>query len=171
MIDVIRQKLQKARKNKDSLESEFQDLEEKLREIEKGLFTVEGEIGVLLELLKSAGLEDNVEKDRGEFELSKNNTDETIKKPRAQRATKEEMKKRFHAVGGIFFEKGDLTVKELEPLLNEALGYELEAHRQRGILYRYPNVFEPKEEHGIWGLTEEGRDYFSSLNVEDRDSE
>lgn len=169
MINVIRDKLQKARENRDSLEEEYQEVEDKLRELERELSKTEGEIGILLDLLKTAGVVDSNGNVDNVLELSKDKINEASKKPRADRATKEDMKKRLFAVGKIFLENGNLSIKALGPLLKEMLGYELESHRRRGILSSdgTSHLFEKKEEHGIWGLSAEGKAYFESSDLED----
>ena len=171
MAENILKLLQKAREDKDNLDKLFKELEDKIRDVNDQILMKEGEIKAFTAALDALGIETK-DRNNGSFsDLSKNKTNETIKKPRAQRATKEDMKQRYHAVGKIFLEKGDLSVKDLEPLLNEALGYELEPHRQRGILYGSPNIFERKEDHGIWGLTAEGRAYFGAQEADDVETE
>lgn len=164
MAENILKLLKQAIEDKEKLEQTFKEWEDKIRGLNDQILMKEGEIKAYKVAVKTLGISENIEDIELESNLSKDNENEaTKKKPRAQRATKEDMKQRYHAVGRIFLERGDITVKDLEPLLNDALGYELEPHRQRGILYRYPKIFESKEEHGIWGLTGEGRIYFESL--------
>lgn len=171
MAENILHLLQKERENEVALKKEYQKLEEEIKAITEQLLRTEGKIEAYEDLLKATGVVDSYrDSDEAGFS-SKRNGNELPKKIRAQRATKKEMERRYNIVGRIFIEQGDISVKELEPMLDEALGYHLEAHQQRAILYRYPNEFQPKEEHGIWGLTENGRTYFSSLKFDAEDME
>ena len=55
---------------------------------------------------------------------------------RAARATKAEMSHRKKVVALILKDKGDLTPKNLNPMVDEALGKPLEAHHLRAVLRR-----------------------------------
>jgi hypothetical protein len=171
MAENIIHLLQKERENEETLKKEYRKLEEEIKVVTEQLLRIEGKIEAYEDLLKVTGSDDRFGDVDNFSNYSRNNESEFPKKSRASRATKKEMERRYNIVGRIFIEQGDISVKELEPLLDEALGYHLEAHQQRAILYRYPNEFQPKEEHGIWGLSENGRTYFSSLKFDSEDIE
>ena len=64
------------------------------------------------------------------------------KKKRAPRATKVEMDHRKKVVAGILKEKGDMTPKDLNPMVDEILGKPLEPHHLRAVLRRFSMLFE-----------------------------
>ena len=92
------------------------------------------------------------------------------KKKRAARATKAEMSHRKKTVALILKDKGDLTPKDLNPMVDEALGKPLESHHLRAVLRRFSDIFETKKEHGIWGLTEQGHRFCQQFLDEDEDT-
>ena len=92
------------------------------------------------------------------------------KKKRAARATKAEMSHRKKIVALILRDKGDLTPKDLNPLVDEALGKPLEPHHLRAVLRRFSDIFETKKEHGLWGLTEQGYRFCEQFLDEDEDT-
>ena len=92
------------------------------------------------------------------------------KKKRAARATKAEMSHRKKIVALILRDKGDLTPKDLNPLVDEALGKPLEPHHLRAVLRRFSDIFETKKEHGLWGLTEQGYRFCQQFIDEDEDT-
>ena len=92
------------------------------------------------------------------------------KKKRAARATKAEMSHRKKVVALILKDKGDLTPKDLNPMVDEALGKPLEAHHLRAVLRRFDDIFETKKEHGLWGLTEQGYHFCEQFLDEDEDT-
>ena len=94
---------------------------------------------------------------------SKGSTGKSKKKKRAQRATKAEMERRRRIVAEIFFFSGDLTPKDLNPLVDEALGEHMEPHHLRAVLRRFNETFEVRPQHGLWGLTAQGKDEFALL--------
>jgi len=85
------------------------------------------------------------------------------KKKRAQRATKAEMDRRRKIVAEIFFFNGDLTPKDLNPLVDAALGEHMEPHHLRAVLRRFEDTFEVRPQHGLWGLTVKSREEHSIL--------
>jgi hypothetical protein len=85
------------------------------------------------------------------------------KKKRAQRATKAEMERRRKVVAEVFFVRGDLTPKDLKPLVDMALGEPMEPHLLRAVLRRFDNTFGARAEHGLWGLTEAAKEELASF--------
>ncbi len=70
-----------------------------------------------------------------------------------QRTTASGMAERREAVEAMFEQHGDMTPRELLPLVNESLGEELVAHQLRAVLRKFKTQFESrKDQHGIWGL-------------------
>lgn len=70
-----------------------------------------------------------------------------------QRTTASGMAERREAVVALFEQHGDMTPRDLLPLLNEELGEELVAHQLRAVLRKFKKLFESrKDQHGIWGL-------------------
>lgn len=73
--------------------------------------------------------------------------------PPRSRATASSMADRREAVVRVFRTHGDLTPKDLLPLVNDALGEELLAHQLRAVLRKYKKLFESRpDQHGVWGL-------------------
>ena len=93
------------------------------------------------------------------------------KKKRAARATKAEMVLRKKVVAGVLKEKGDMTPKDLNPIVDTVLGKPLEPHHLRAVLRRFSDIFETKKEHGLWGLTEFGRRFCEEISEEEDTSE
>ena len=92
------------------------------------------------------------------------------KKKRAARATKAEMEHRKKVVVRILKKRGDMTPKDLNPLVDEVLGKPLEAHHLRAVLRRFTKIFEAKEEHGLWGLTQQGHALYEKISDEEEDT-
>ena len=92
------------------------------------------------------------------------------KKKRAARATKVEMSHRKKVVALILKDKGDLTPKDLNPMVDDSLGKPLESHHLRAVLRRFSDIFETKKEHGLWGLTEQGYQFCEQFIDEDEDT-
>jgi len=70
-----------------------------------------------------------------------------------QRTTASGMAERRKTVVAIFEEHGDMTPRDLLPLVNAELGEELVAHQLRAVLRKFKDLFESrKDQHGIWGL-------------------
>lgn len=73
--------------------------------------------------------------------------------PVRARATASSMADRRDVVVEIFERHGDMSPRDLLPLVNTALGEELLAHQLRAVLRKYKAVFESRaDQHGIWGL-------------------
>ena len=94
-----------------------------------------------------------------------------MKKKRAARATKAEMEHRKKVIVRILKQKGDMTPKDLNPIVDEALGKPLERHHLRAVLRRFTEIFEAKKDHGFWGLTLQGRTYYEDITEEEDTSE
>ena len=63
------------------------------------------------------------------------------------------MAERRDAVVAMFEQHGDMTPRDLLPLLNDHLGEELVAHQLRAVLRKFKMLFESRaDQHGIWGL-------------------
>jgi hypothetical protein len=92
------------------------------------------------------------------------------KKKRAARATKAEMSLRKKVVAGVLKEKGDMTPKDLNPLVDSILGKPLESHHLRAVLRRFSDIFETKKEHGLWGLTEQGHRFCEEMSDDEEDT-
>lgn len=72
-----------------------------------------------------------------------------------QRTSASGMAERRDAVVAMFKAHGDMTPRELLPLVNVELGEELVSHQLRAVLRKYKRLFESrKDRHGIWGLIE-----------------
>ena len=70
-----------------------------------------------------------------------------------QRTTASGMAERRDAVVAVFEAHGDMTPRDLLPLVNEELGEELVAHQLRAVLRKFKKLFESRpDQHGIWGL-------------------
>ena len=70
-----------------------------------------------------------------------------------QRTTASGMAERREAVEAMFEKHGDMTPRDLLPLVNEVLGEDLVAHQLRAVLRKFKPLFESrKDQHGIWGL-------------------
>ncbi|MBM76080.1 MAG: hypothetical protein CMK59_11820 [Proteobacteria bacterium] len=104
-------------------------------------------------------------------QVSSKNSVKPKKKKRAQRATKAEMERRRKMVAEIFFLNGDLTPKDLNPLVDAVLGEHMEPHHLRAVLRRFEDTFAVRPQHGMWGLTEKGRKEFAQLFGEQELSE
>ena len=74
------------------------------------------------------------------------------RKDRAPRTTKREMERRRQMVARVFTLQGDLSAKELQPLVEDLLGYEMEPHHLRAVLRKFSDDFIQRDDHGIWGL-------------------
>ena len=73
--------------------------------------------------------------------------------PEPRRATASSMEERRAAVEAIFRRHGDMTPRDLLPLVNDELGEELLPHQLRAVLRKYTRLFEGRaDQHGIWGL-------------------
>lgn len=73
--------------------------------------------------------------------------------PPRNRATASSMAERRDAVVSVFRTHGDLTPRDLLPLVNDALGEELLSHQLRAVLRKYKKLFESRaDQHGVWGL-------------------
>jgi uncharacterized small protein (DUF1192 family) len=70
-----------------------------------------------------------------------------------QRTTASGMAERREAVVAMFKKHGDMTPRDLLPLVNDELGEELVAHQLRAVLRKFKDLFESRpDQHGIWGL-------------------
>ena len=70
-----------------------------------------------------------------------------------QRTTASGMAERRKAVVAVFERHGDMTPRDLLPLVNDELGEELVAHQLRAVLRKFKTLFESRpDQHGIWGL-------------------
>lgn len=70
-----------------------------------------------------------------------------------QRTTASGMAERRKTVVAIFEKHGDMTPRDLLPMVNAELGEELVAHQLRAVLRKFKDLFESrKDQHGIWGL-------------------
>ena len=70
-----------------------------------------------------------------------------------QRTTASGMAERQKTVVAIFERHGDMTPRDLLPLVNDELGEELVAHQLRAVLRKFKDLFESRQDqHGIWGL-------------------
>ena len=75
--------------------------------------------------------------------------------PSRLRATASSMAERRDAVADIFGSHGDLSPRDLLPMVNDVLGEELLAHQLRAVLRKYTALFESRpDRHGVWGLVE-----------------
>jgi hypothetical protein len=86
---------------------------------------------------------------------------------RSTRTTKAEMTRRKNILVSILQEQGSMQPRDLLPLASEAIGTEVESHHLRAILRRFDEIFEAKEEHGVWGLTELGQSLHSMEDSEE----
>ena len=146
MLD-IQKLLEKERYQLEQIKNEIQEKQEEL-------LRCQGKILAYQELLKnshgdlsfglSGGLSDVFgNKSIGLKEKRKN---------RAPRTTKREMERRRQMVARVFTLQGDLSAKELQPLVEDLLGYEMEAHHLRAVLRKFSDDFIQRDDHGIWGL-------------------
>lgn len=77
------------------------------------------------------------------------------KKSRTTRTTKAEMHRRRDIVIKIFKQNGSMKPSDLLPIVSDSIGVDIEPNQLRAILQRFANIFERKEEHGIWGLKQD----------------
>ena len=163
---------------RENAQKEVELLEKELEEIKERLANKKGQMqayALLLEGGVQASSEQNVHlipSETGGFHLdgkvqdvtgSKSSRSKPKKKKRAQRATKAEMERRRRIVAEIFFFSGDLTPKDLNPLVDSALGEHMEPHHLRAVLRRFEDTFEVRPQHGLWGLTGRAKEEFSIL--------
>ena len=168
---------------RDNAEKEVELLEKELEEIKEKLANKKGQVQAYALLLDggSGGESKNQNLDLmpglgGRFRLDSKASEatdvqgslkvssvKTKKKKRAQRATKAEMERRRKIVAEIFFFNGDLTPKDLNPLVDAVLGEHMEPHHLRAVLRRFEDTFEVRPQHGLWGLTPQSQEEFSAL--------
>ena len=154
----IQNLLDNERSNEERLQKEIQEMQEEL-------LRCQGKILAFEELLKNSSSVYNDGKNES-LDAGTDNKPNEIKeekKERAPRTTKKEMERRRQMVGQIFASNGDLSAKELQPLVEALLGYEMEPHHLRAVLRKFSDDFIQKNDHGIWGLTEKSIIQFSSL--------
>ena len=164
-------------------QKEVELLEKELEEIKERLANMKGQMqayGLLLEggavhgskdpsvdLLPGVGggfrLDSKMQGSTRPTQSSNSVADKPKKKKRAQRATKAEMERRRKIVAEIFFFNGDLTPKDLNPLVDAALGEHMEPHHLRAVLRRFEDTFEVRPQHGLWGLTVKAGEEFALL--------
>ena len=169
--------LEKERQKEVQLEKSLEEIKEKLSLCKGAILAYEH----LLQGTPSNGTrfdkEDKNNLSMGTFDNISNssNTKATNtsqgKKKRAARATKAEMEHRKKVVVRILHKKGDMTPKDLNPIVDESLGKPLEAHHLRAVLRRFTDIFETKEEHGLWGLTQKGHAFYEEISDEEDTSE
>ena len=149
--------LDNERSNEERLKKEIQERQEEL-------LRCQGKILAFEELLKNNPSVYSSDKEGGVSEESNNKPNEIKeeRKERAPRTTKKEMERRRQMVGAVFANHGDLSAKELQPLVEALLGYEMEPHHLRAVLRKFSDDFIQKNDHGIWGLTERSVNQFSS---------
>jgi len=153
------------------LQERYKKLEAELENLDRELTLSEGKVMAYRGLLGLSDSNDSSSDSNGEDYLDKNNQNALKTKGRAPRATKKEMEQRRQACKEIFFEEGDISVKELQPFLEEKLGITLAAHQPRAILMKYPDDFRSLEEHGLWGLTEAAKAEMDKIQEELEQSE
>ena len=144
-------------------------LQGEIKEKNEELLRCQGKILAYEELLKNSPVKDGFG-DSGDISVFKQNKPSELKeekKERAPRTTKKEMERRRQMVGRVFVENGDLSAKELQPLVETLLGYEMEPHHLRAVLRKFSNDFAQKNDHGIWGLTNQSKESFASLVEEE----
>ena len=150
--------------------SNEKNLQVAIKDKQEELLRCQGKILAYEELLKNSNILDSSELTEGVGILGQNKSSELKeeKKERAPRTTKKEMERRRQMVGRVFVENGDLSAKELQPKVEQLLGYEMEPHHLRAVLRKFSNDFVQKNDHGIWGLTEQSKNAFV---VEDEPSQ
>jgi hypothetical protein len=160
----IQRLLDNERSNEERLESEIRDKQEEL-------LRCQGKILAFEELLKNSASVFGAGYTVGSHGFGDNRpSDLKAIKERAPRTTKKEMERRRQMVGLTFHRHGDLSAKELQPLVEELLGYEMEPHHLRAVLRKFTQDFIKKDDHGIWGLTTNPVDQIGSWEEEDFDS-
>jgi len=144
-------------------------LQREIKEKNEELLRCQGKILAYEELLKNSHVKDDSGEndDVNSFRKNKSSELKEEKKERAPRTTKKEMERRRQMVGRVFVENGDLSAKELQPLVEMLLGYEMEPHHLRAVLRKFSNDFAQKNDHGIWGLTDQSKEAFASLVEEE----
>ena len=131
-------------------------LKQEIQEKQEALLRCQGKILAFEELLKNSentsgsGYSYDVE----DVSDNKSSGLKSAKKERAPRTTKKEMERRREMVRKVFSVHGDLSAKELQPLVEELLGYEMEPHHLRAVLRKFSDDFIQRDDHGIWGLTD-----------------
>jgi hypothetical protein len=139
-------------------------LKQEIKNKQEELLRCQGKILAYEELLKSSS-SGFFYGDSEMFAVRGNNRLSELKgvKERAPRTTKKEMERRRLMVGKVFFQHGDLSAKELQPLVEELLGYPMEPHHLRAVLRKFSTDFIQKNDHGIWGLKEDVATDFSMI--------
>lgn len=87
-------------------------------------------------------------------------------KRRAPRTSKKEMQRRRRIIGRILYKEGAMGAMDILPLAEEVLGYAMEIHHLRNVLYKFKEDFSQGEEHGMWELMEEAKTYFASHSTD-----
>ena len=130
-------------------EEAAQRLREEIARLQEQLAVREARIAVLDEVLSSC----KVALKKPEPMLEEQPPPPALEPVRQHRATASSMEERRDVVVRIFEEQGDMTPREMLPLVNEMLGEELVAHQLRAVLRKYKSLFESRpDRHGIWGL-------------------
>ena len=174
MIEKFQKQLLDERNREKEIQESIRETQERLEKLQKELWECRGRISLCEEWLRPSN--------NGEAPLHVTTAGNVIssseamgtmlnEKRRAPRSTQSEMLKRRRILGNILLSGGDDSAQALLPKMTEQLGYELEPHHLRNVLYKYDKYFTSREGHGIWGLTEEGITYFQSLSDDDVDEE
>ncbi|MEC7985529.1 MAG: hypothetical protein VX278_10235 [Myxococcota bacterium] len=144
-------------------------LQAEIKEKKEELLRCQGKILAYEELLKNSARKTSSSNTGGidESEQDKSSELKEEKKERAPRTTKKEMERRRQMVVRAFVENGNLSAKDLQPLVETLLGYEMEPHHLRAVLRKFSKDFVQKNDHGIWGLTDQSKEAYASLAEEE----
>lgn len=133
-------------------ESAAMKLREQIAQLQEQLAVREARIAVLDEVLSRCKVTLDAVLPEG-ISLAVEHAAPAPAEPPRSRATASSMAERRAAVVGVFRSHGDMSPRDLLPLVNDALGEELMPHQLRAVLRKYKSLFESRaDQHGIWGL-------------------
>ena len=164
MSSKVLESLNEARETEAKLLAEAEMLETRLQEIQTQILLKRGAIQALESLVDSTGTLRESSGSNGILESSEGSG-------RSARSTKEEMRERRKIVGLLLYEKGGATVSDLLPDVVERLGKEIKPHHLRNVLKKFTSDFVKGEEHGVWLLSDEAKNRYSTIDFDDVDSE
>lgn len=174
MIEKFQKQLADERNKEREIQENIRKVQENLDALQKDLWECRGRISLCEEWLRpdsSSNTAQHITHTGSVISSVITMVDPSTDKRRAPRSTQSEMLKRRRILGKILLNGGDDSAQALLPKMTAQLGYEMEPHHLRNVLYKYAQYFTSREEHGIWGLTEEGKTYFSSLSDESIDED
>ena len=164
MSSKVLESLNEARETEANLLAEAEMLEARLQEIQTQILLKRGAIQALESLIDTTG---SLESSSGSGGISESQEGSG----RSARSTKEEMRERRKVVAALLYEKGGATVSDLLRDVVDRLGKEIKPHHLRNVLKKFTSDFVKGEEHGVWLLSDEAKNRYSTIDFDDVDSE